>query len=140
MKRRCKPGGHVVVDIGIEPDPDSANPITREMAQHAGENGELTLRFECSVSPYDPGQSFGADSDYPPEGGEVEWTEAFIVREDGKVSDAPQAWVDELEKSIHVTEMIEERAREQVAGGCDPEPPDDDDFDEDREVEWESRD
>lgn len=53
--------------------------VTVELTRYDAETDvETDLTVECSVSPYDPGRTYGAPEDcYPPEGGEVEVYRAF---------------------------------------------------------------
>lgn len=62
---------------------------------------EIELEVEYSVSPYDPGCTYGPPENcYPPEGGEVEELSAF---RDGKPFPLTDAEREQIERHIYET-------------------------------------
>lgn len=70
---------------------------------------EIELEIEYSVTPYDPGRTYGPPEHcYPPEGGEVEELSAF---RDGKPFPLTDAERDQIEQHIYETHDYSEDRR-----------------------------
>lgn len=121
------------VVIYVEPMEETA-PCLRALALHAEENGEVTLCFDCYVTPYDPGRTSGPpERCYPPEGGFEECSRVYCEVQ-VNVSGVMRTHEVELEGKLaeavwqHYRDQVEVEAVQQFVNWCDEPEPDDDDY------------
>ncbi len=105
------------VKIYVEPAHETKPCLVALAPFASADTGEVELRFECNLTPYDPGRSDGPPEHcYPPEGGEVEILSVCMVR--GKTEIALLAdCATELEE--YFQEQVEELAIQLAADADD---------------------
>ena len=108
MRWGHRPGGCTTVTVYVEPGGEDDAELKEQLLPFAKENGEVEIKFDCSVSAYDPGKLSGPPEDcYPPEGGEVEIIEVWV--EGKRVDDMLADFLGERFRS-----EVEEKAPEYV--------------------------